>query len=217
MLYTSEDQKKQENKPFDGSAVNDLGPIKVTGIQKFMYWLCIILTLGILFFVWNISKVNYLNKLQNKINESASGIEVQLEKRFSTLTKLVQAVEGHVRFNKEVYENIAKFRSGNQVNDLNSKASAVSRISSGINFAFENYPELGADESIRKLMNESTMIEKEIAAARRLYNADVTSFNSSIYNWPTNVVVVKKGYHGLNLFKAEEEHKNDVDISFNTK
>ena len=80
--------------------------------------------------------------------------------------------------------------------------------------AFENYPQLGADESIRRLMTESTMIEKEIASARRLYNADVTQFNTAIYNFPTNVVIAKKGYQGLNLFKADESVKKDVEIKF---
>lgn len=216
MLYSSQDQVENKSNPYDGRAINNLGPVTYTKTQKFLYILLCVITLSIAYFVLNISKINALNRLQNKINEDASNIEVQLEKRYATLTKLVAAVESQAKFNREVYENIAKYRSFGK-DDINDKQMALSKIQSGINFAFENYPQLGADESVRKLMTEATMIEKEIAASRRLYNASVNEFNTAIYNFPTNVVVAKKGYHGLNLFKVTEEHTSDVDLSFNSK
>ena len=213
MLFNSDQQQNTETK-FQASAVNDLGPVKVTASQKFLFIFLCIITFGIAYLYFNIKKVNWLNEVQNKINESASGIDIQLQKRFDTLTKLVAAVEGHTKFNKEVYENIAKFRSGMTQNDLTGKQAVIDKIQTGLSMAFENYPQLGADESIRRLMTESTMIEKEIASARRLYNADVTQFNTAIYNFPTNVVIAKKGYRGLNLFKADESVKKDVEIKF---
>ena len=218
MLYTTENQKEKTNESFSPNVVNNLGPVTATGTQKFLFWLFVVLTFGIYYFTSSVKKVNYLNRLQNKINESASGIDIQLEKRFDTLTKLVDAVKNQVKFNKEVYENIAMYRSGisnsGEGTNLSSKNEAINKISNGIAMAFENYPDLGADGSIRKLMTEITIIEKEIAAARRLYNSDVTEFNSAIYNFPTNVVVYKKGYSGLNLFKADESKKIDIKISF---
>lgn len=213
MLYTSEDQKNKKQESFDGRAVNDLGPVTCQTNQKVLLIFFYIITLFIYYFVCHINKKNKVNEIQNKINQSASGIEVQLQKRFDTLTKLVDAVKGNVEFNKEVYENITKFRSHYKENDLNEQSKTLNDISSGISLAFENYPSLGADESIRKLMNEATIIEKEIAAARRLYNADVTSFNTTIYNFPMNVILSKQNYHGLNLFKVEEQATKDVKIN----
>lgn len=213
MLYTTADQENKNQEAFDGQAVNHLKPVTATGGQKFLFYFLCVITLGIAYFIFNIKRVNQLNRLQNKINESASNIEVQLEKRYSTLTALVQAVSSQATFDKEVYENIAKFRSLGK-DDLTERNACLTSLQRNINFAYENYPNLGADLSVRKLMTEASMIEKEIAAARRLYNADVTQFNSMIYTFPTNVVIAKKGYHGLNLFKAEEEHKGNVDLTF---
>lgn len=213
MLFTTQDQENQNQSPYDGSAVNHLKPVTATGVQKFLYYFLCVITLGIMYFVFNIKKINDLNRLQNKINESASNIEVQLEKRYSTLTALVQAVSSQATLDKEVYENIAKFRSLGK-DDLTERSNCLASLQRNINFAYENYPQLGADMSVRKLMTEASMIEKEIAAARRLYNADVNQFNSIIYTFPTNVVIAKKGYHGLNLFKAQDEHKQNVDLSF---
>ncbi len=215
MIYSTEQQEKAGEKSFDGKAVNNIGPVKATKGQKAGYIVSSCLTLGILPMTQNIGKVNYLKDLQNKINECASNIDVQLEKRFDTLTKIVDAVKSHTQFDKEVFENIAKFRSGNSgANELSEKQQAISTISRGINMAFENYPNLGADESVQRLITESSMIEKEIAASRRLFNATVTEFNSAINRWPTNVIAAKKGYTHLNLFVAEDEKRKDVSVKF---
>lgn len=65
--------------------------------------------------------------------------------------------------------------------NLNQKAECINKINSLLTMSIENYPNLDAKESIKTLNNESIMIEKEIAASRRLYNALVTEFNSNIY------------------------------------
>lgn len=217
MIYTTEQQEKaaEGQKAFDAKAINNIGSVKVTGGQKAGYVVCSILSFGILPITQNIGQVNYLNQLQMKINEAASNIDVQLEKRFDTLTKIVDAVQSHTKFNKEVYENISKFRSGiNESGDINAKQEAISKIQGGINLAFENYPSLGADDSVQRLITESSMIEKEIAASRRLFNSQVTEFNSIINTWPTSVVAAKKGYTHLNLFVAEETKRKDVSVKF---
>lgn len=217
MIISSEDQRREGQKPFDAHAVNDLPPVKATKSQRVIIIFLYIITLSIYYWVVHIGKINNLNRMENRINTSASGIEIQLQKRFDTLTKLVDAVKGQVEFNKEVYENIAKYRSnydGLTSNALTTKNNSINKIQAGLTMAFENYPSLGADESIRKLMNESAMIEKEIAAARRLYNNDVEQYNTAIYNFPLCAILEKKGYKGLNLFKADERVKEDVKINF---
>lgn len=114
---------------------------------------------------------NYFKRLQIKINESAFNIDIQLQKRFDTLSKLATTTKNHVNFNKELFANIAAYHSGM---NLNQKAECINKINSLLTMSIENYPNLDAKESIKTLNNESIMIEKEIAASRRLYNALVT-------------------------------------------
>ena len=81
--------------------------------------------------------------------------------------------------------------------------------------AFENYPQLGADESIRRLMTESTMIEKEIASARRLYNSNVSIFNQKRVTFPSSIVANSIGFkENLKFFEVEEAKKEDVKLNF---
>lgn len=211
MLYTGNEGRNPQG--HDTVVNNKLGPVTCTTGQKVAWIFMVILTLGLLL-IYRIVKLNNLNRKQIKINESASNIDVQLQNRFDTLSKLVSAVKSHTKFNKEVYETIAAYRSGSSNVSSTEKAGMIDKISRGINVAFENYPELGADDSIRKMMNEATMIEKEIAATRRLYNAEVTSFNQQIYAFPCNVLVAKKGYQGIPLFEANEVSRQDVNLEF---
>lgn len=208
MLYSG---KEVANPQGHAPAVNNnTGPIVLSKGQKFTYCLVCIFTLGI----YVICKKNSLNALQIKINESASGIDIQLQNRFDTLNKLVQAVSSQVKFDKETLENIAALRSGGTKGNINDKAKAVAKVDAGIAMAFEAYPTLGADDSIRKMMTESTMIEREIAASRRLYNSYVTSFNTQIYSIPASGVASKLGYEGIPLFEASEASKKDVKLEF---
>jgi len=213
MLYTGQEQA--DSKGHETSVNNNLGTVTATKGEKILFYIICFLTLGI-FFITKVTKSNTLNRMQIKINDSASGIDIQLQKRFDTLNKLVQAVSSQVKFDKETLENIAAYRSGiaNTNGDMNSKVASLDKIQSGLNMAFEAYPTLGADASVGKLMNESTMIEKEIAASRRLYNSDVTAFNSIIYTFPTNVIIIKKGYQSIPLFAAAAVSKVDVKLDF---
>ena len=201
MLYSGNEQPA---KPHNPNVNNNLQEVTATGGQKAGFWIMVVLTLGILY-IWKITKSNEINRMQIKINESASGIDVQLQKRYDTLTKLVDAVQSQVKFDKETMENIAALRSGFNKASTTEKDQMLSKVSTGLTMAFENYPKLGADESISQMMNEATMIEKEIAASRRLYNSNVTRFNSTIYTFPTCVILSGKGYKGIPLFVADEK------------
>lgn len=210
MLYTGKEEKNIEGHEINVN--NNMGPVTVTKGQKVLFYFVCIITLG-LFLILKLTKRNTLNRMQMKINESASGIDVQLQKRFDTLNKLVQAASSQAKFDKETLETISAYRSGAN-KDMSSKNQAVDKIQAGINMAFEAYPTLGADDAFKKMMNESTMIEKEIAASRRLYNSNVTSFNSIIYTFPTNVIISKEGYAAIPLFSASDVSKKDVNLKF---
>lgn len=206
MLYTGKEQPATKN---DTPSINNNLPIvTVSTFGKVMAIIFIyIFTLGI----YPVVKSNYFRKMQIKINEAASNIDIQLEKRFNTLTKLVDSVKSHVKFDKDVFTTIAAYRSGM---DINQKSQMLGKINSALTMAFENYPNLGADESIRTLNTEIVMIEREIAAARRLYNSLVTQFNSEIYQWPNNAILSGKNYQGVLLFVTDESKRQDVNTNF---
>lgn len=218
MLYNSKEiTETKENHP---KVNNNLKPVQSSKGEKFLYYFIIVFAsltiIGIPFVIlWVIRIKNELQSMQLKINESASGIHIQLQKRFDTLTKLVDTVKGQVEFEKSTLETITSLRSGISNLGINEANQKIDEIHKNINLAFESYPNLGTNISFQKLMNEVSIIEREISATRRLYNSNVTLFNQRIYTFPANIFASKRQYIGVELFQASEISQQDVKINFN--
>lgn len=216
MLYSGHEQI--DSKGHETSVNNNIGPVKCTSKQKNGYklfhllWLTIIG--GIIFFIVAVTKTNYFRRQQIEINNSASNIEVQLQKRSDTLIKLLDATKGYMDFEKETLSKVTAMRAGMPNSDVNEKNNIISEVARGININVERYPDLKSNESINRLMTESAYIEKEIAANRRLYNQNVTTFNQEIFTFPWCVLAEKHDLSAIPLFSATEESKKDIKLSF---
>lgn len=216
-LYTGNEPRTPEG---HATVVNNkIGNVRCTTGQRFGYkmfyllWLTIIG--GIVFFVSAVQKKNYFKKTQIEINNLASNIDIQLEKRSATLIKLLDATKGHVNFERETMTQIAGLRSG-ATRDMSTaeKNDFVNSLARNINISVEKYPDLKAAESIQRLMSESAYIEKEIAANRRLYNQHVTTFNTEIFMFPWCVLAEDMNLSAITLFIASDEAKKDVRLIF---
>ena len=78
----------------------------------------------------------------------------------------------------------------------------------------ENYPELKASEQFLKLQKTLIKIESQLQAARRIYNMDVTKYNTKISKFPNNIVATMFTLKELPLFTLENE---DSEININVK
>ena len=58
----------------------------------------------------------------------------------------------------------------------------------GIQVVAEEYPELRASERFRSLQAELSALEEQIQAARRVYNSDVSTYNTIIQVFPNSIV-----------------------------
>lgn len=174
-----------------------------------------IITIGLFSFGY-ISYRNYFNKQQEKINTSASNINVQLVQRRDTLLKLVDATKSHMKFEKDVMTDVTKLRNMNlnhvSPEELSKVGQQLDATRNNLIANIENYPDLKSSVSITQLMNAIDINEREIAASRRLYNADVNEFNQNLFIFPKEFVAARNKLHTLPLFVASEEQKKDVKI-----
>ncbi|QZE12416.1 LemA family protein [Mycoplasma sp. Ms02] len=166
---------------------------------------------------WYVSKKNKLVSLQTSTNELASGIDIQLQKRADTLGKLVQQVASYKNFEKSTLENVAKMRtlsySGNTAEYSEEIESLNKSVFGRLMAISENYPELKANTLYKELMDETTYIEREIAASRRLYNSKANQFNTEILTYFGNVPASAMKLSTLPLYQASVESRKDVDMS----
>lgn len=166
---------------------------------------------GLVFLIMKINAKKYFQQLEQKIQHDASQIDNYLEQRVMVLQNCARLLEKSIELDKSTYENIAKYRSGNtgnsdsQRNELAGQLDAASR---SINLAFESYPDLMAHRDIADAMQQNMYLQREITAARELYNDTVNAWNRDIFAWPTKMIVAaRNGYTTRIPFTASAETK----------
>ena len=176
--------------------------------------LVIVLILIALVVISIIVMSNNLNKALVKIDEADSGIDVALTKRYDVLTKMIETVKGYAKHEKEVLFDVVKIRKGMTIEEKNEANKQMDETLSKINVLAENYPDLKASENFKTLQDSITDVEEHLQAARRLYNANISSYNQMIVTFPISIIAGTKGLSKREFFVAEEHKKQDVEIKF---
>ena len=169
---------------------------------------------GVIFLFMKIKAGNYLSQLQQKIQHDASQIDNYLEQRVVILQNCARLLDKAIDLDKETMTQIAAYRSGATPNDdgaRNQMAQQLESVGRSINIAFENYPDLKAHAEIADAMQQNSYLQKEITAARELYNDTVNVWNRDIFAWPTKMIVAaKRGYTTRIPFTASAEIKQQA-------
>lgn len=195
-------------------------PVKVgvgsTIFEVILWCLCIIP--GVVFLIKKINAAKYLRQLEQKIQHNASQIDNYLEQRVVILQNCAKLLDKAIDLDKTTFSEIAKYRSGNVADDAarNELSGALDGVSRKINIAFENYPDLKAHEEIADAMQQNSYLQREITAAREVYNDSVYQWNKAIQEWPTKMIVAaKQGYTTRIPFTASKEIKDKArDVFF---
>ena len=167
----------------------------------------VIAVIVVLIILWIIGAYNGLVKLRQKVRNSWSQIEVQLQRRFDLIPNFVETVKGYTKYEGETLENIVKLR--NSFNDGNYDAGdKLNKTYNKLLALTESYPEIKASENFLQLQKELTKVENEIAASRRLYINDVTNYNTKIQKFPHMIFAFIMGAKTMDLLSfATEEVK----------
>ena len=187
-------------------------PVQVgvgSALFEILLWVCGIVP-GVIFLFMKISAKNYFQKLQQKIQADASQIDNFLEQRVMILQNVARLVEQAVALDSEVMKAVAAFRGGAAMSDA-SRNTMAAQIDSAFGRLFpqvEAYPELRAHQAIAQAMQQNDYLQREITAARALYNDTVTQWNTDLYSWPTKMIVAaRSGYTTRIPFTASAEVK----------
>lgn len=172
---------------------------------------------GVIFLFKKISAQKHFDQLQQKIQRNASQIDNYLEQRVMVLQNCARLLDKAVDLDKSTFENLAKYRSKNDSDVArNEIGNTVDALSRNINIAVENYPELAAHKEIEEAMHQNLYLQREVTAARELYNDTINEWNKDIFEWPTKKIVAAKNKYTTRIpFIASKEIKEKAkDIFF---
>lgn len=173
-----------------------------------------IIVIALVVLIWWISAGNGIKKLDIKVDEALSGIDVALTKRYDVLTKMVDVVKGYKEYEQETLQSIVELRKGMTMQERNSANQQMDTLAKQITLLAENYPNLKASENFAKLQEAIADVEEHLQAARRLYNSNVTAYNQKIIVFPNSLVAGSIGATKKEFFEAEEIKKQDVSMKF---
>ena len=185
-------------------------------VFEIILWLLGIIP-GVVFLIKKVKAKNYFQQLEQKIQRNASQIDNYLEQRVVILQNCARLLDKAIELDKSTFENIAKYRSGRASDESrNELASTLDTVSRNVNIAFENYPDLKAHREIADAMQQNTYLQREITAARELYNDTINAWNRDIFAWPTKqIVAARNGYTTRIPFIASKEIKEKArDVFF---
>lgn len=174
-----------------------------------MLWVCGVIP-GLIFLFMKISARNYFQQLQQKIQADASQIDNFLEQRVMILQNVARLVDKAIALDTDVMKAVAAYRGGGMVSDATRNAVAT-QLDTAFGRLFpqvEAYPELKAHVAIADAMQQNNYLQREITAARALYNDTITQWNTDIFAWPTKMIVAARaGYTTRIPFTASAEIK----------
>ena len=176
----------------------------------------IIAVVLIVLFVW--FTYNSLATGKVRIKEAFSGIDVQLKRRVDLVPNLIETVKGYAKHEKQLLENVTKARASLMNAKSNAeKAQSDNMLSSALKSLIaisESYPDLKASKNFLELQEELSDIESKIAYSRQFYNTNVSSYNSTLVNFPGSVIGNMFGYKQEEFFQTKDSEREPVKVKF---
>lgn len=162
--------------------------------------------------MWFIGVMNSFKVMEVKINEADSGIDVALTKRFDTLTKMWDLAKKYMEHEKSTLENVIAMRQAGtpSIADKQAFNNEMTKMASALNVVVEQYPDLKANTNIQEVQAAVLDVEEHLQAARRLYNANVSTYNQKVVVFPQSIVAGMINATRKDFFEADEAKREDV-------
>lgn len=162
----------------------------------------------------SVAVYNGLVTVRNNVAKTFRNIDVILQQRNDSLTKLIDVVKEYMKYEKDLLTRLVELRTGYaQAKDLAEKIrleNEIEKLLGKLNMVWEQYPDLKAVQSFLQLQGEVSGIESKIADYREAFNDAVNIYNIQIERIPDVVLAKVLGYQRHAFLAVPEEKKQDV-------
>ena len=179
-----------------------------------------------------IGTYNNIIALEEGVKTQWAQVENTYQRRFDLIPNLVSTVQGEANFEKSTLTEVMDMRSrmGGTIKldeSLMNDEAALKRFQemqgtlSGalqrLMAVSENYPDLKSNKSFQELRVQLEGAENRIAVERKRYNETVQAYNTTIRQFPTNIVAGFAGASPKALFSADAGASTAPKVQFDVK
>lgn len=180
--------------------------------MKLEYVLIGLVVLAVLVGGWVMATYNGLVGASQGVDAQWANVNTVYQRRADLIPNLVASVNKYMKYESGLLENITALRSQWQnaatTSDKIAAGSAMDSAISRLLVVAENYPELKADESTNKLMDELAGSENRISVERMRYNDAVKEYNLKTMYFPGSIVANMFGFKEKAYFQAAAGSEN---------
>jgi LemA protein len=179
-----------------------------------------------------IGTYNNIIALEEGVKAQWAQVENTYQRRFDLIPNLVSTVQGEANFEKSTLTEVMDMRSrmGGTVKldeSLMNDEAALKRFQEmqgslggalqRLMAVSENYPDLKSNKSFQELRVQLEGAENRIAVERKRYNETVQAYNTTIRQFPTNIVAGFAGASPKALFSADAGASVAPKVQFDVK
>ena len=179
-----------------------------------------------------IGTYNNIIALEEGVKAQWAQVENTYQRRFDLIPNLVSTVQGEANFEKSTLTEVMEMRSrmGGTVKldeSLMNDEAALKRFQEmqgtlggalqRLMAVSENYPDLKSNKSFQELRVQLEGAENRIAVERKRYNETVQAYNTTIRQFPTNLVAGFAGASPKALFSADAGASTAPKVQFDVK
>jgi len=168
--------------------------------------------------IWLIAVYNGLVRLRNFCNESWSGIDTELKRRYDLIPNLVETVKGYADHEKGTLEAVIQARSAavaipSDAAHAKEKGAAEGMLTQTLGKLFalaESYPDLKANQNFAQLQEELTSTENKIGFARQHFNDTVGRYEQTRQMFPASIIAGVFNFDARAYFTLDEAAQREA-------
>lgn len=196
-------------------------------MKKALIPIVVIAILGLFLYTKAVGVYNMFVQNEETVNGTWAEVETQYQRRADLIPNLVNTVRGYADFEQETLTGVIEARAKAtgitiQADDLSPEKIAqfqqaqdqLSGALSRLLVSVERYPELKANQNFLELQAQLEGTENRIAVARRNFNQNVQTYNTTLRTFPNNIFAGWYGFERKGFFEASEGAQNAPTVQF---
>ena len=162
-----------------------------------------------------IGTYNKFIRKNNRVKEKEAQIDVLLNQRFDLIPNIVECVKGYAKHESSTLEELTSLRSSYNNHGFSiEETENIDKKFNNIMMLAESYPDLKANTQFLSLQNNLNEIENKLSYARSNYNNAVTSYNNLVESVPSNIIAKIFAFEKKELFKLEDNKRENIKVDF---
>ncbi len=193
----------------------------------------VLIVIAVLAFILVLSVVNIYNrlvKLRNRFRNGFAQIDVQLKRRYDLIPNLVESAKGYLQHERQTLEAVISARnqaaaanraaaqdpgSPDAMKNLNGAESGLAGALGRLMVVVERYPDLKANQTVARLMEELASTENRVSFSRQAFNDAVMRYNTAVEVFPAVMVAGTFGFTKAAFFEiTSPEEREAPKVSF---